>query len=381
VVCVFDPADTTLGAKVPLFAALWAATLLMMLTSGDRSVLPVKATIYVAAFVAVPALSLLRYDLVNGYLPPHGLNLFKGYLLISLTIVLVVSRVDLVPQLSAALAVLACLVIAVFVAIELDYARMYNLLQPLGLRAGLLYLDERSYGNIQFLQVFFATSPMLVIAIAYYFDRAMSEPATRRKLLFFAVAAISAAGMFLAGTRANMLVSLLLPFLLCPFYAARPGLSALYSLGGLTILALVFAGHMTAFFDPAEFGNNIKLVTVNDYIELLRDPANLLLGQGLGASYDWSTTGRFFTTELTYLELIRNFGLFGALIILALLTLPLVSAILSPTSRRDRALAVAWFLYLVMSASNPILFSSMGTLILAGLTANIFPLPDYIRPR
>jgi hypothetical protein len=376
VVCVFDPADTISGAKVPLFVALWCATLLRVLTIADAGHFPVRAAIYVAAFVAVPVLALLRYRLVDGQLPGQALPLFKGYLLILLAIVLVINRVDLIPQLSATLVVLAGLVIVMFVVIQLDYSRVYNTLQPMGLNLQMFYLDERSYGNFRLLQVFFATSPMLVVAIAYYFDQAMSAQAAKSAAFFFVLTAISVAGMFLAGTRNNIVVSLLLPFLLLPLYAKRPGLTALCSLGGLAILALLSIGYLRAFLDPAEFANNIKLVTVRDYLHILSDPATLLFGKGLAVNYDWSARGQFFLTELTYLELIRNFGLFGALIMLALLALPLISAIFSPTSRRDKALAVAWFLYLVMSASNPILFSSMGTLILAGLIANIFPSPD-----
>jgi hypothetical protein len=370
VVCVFDPADTVLRAKVPLFIALWVATLLRM-PAIDAELL-IKPAIYVAAFVAIPVYSLLRFDLFHGHLPPQGFALLKGYLLISLVIVLVVNRVDLMPQLSAALTALGLLVIIVFIAIELDYAPMYNALQPVGLRLGLFYLDERRYGDFLLLQVFFATSPMLAMSIAYYFDRAMSEPAFRQRALFFAVTAINIGGMFLAGTRNNIFVSLLLPFLLWPLYTRKPVVSALLSLGGLALLALPFAGYMKAFLDPSEFANNIRLVTVRDYLHIFGDPAILWLGQGLGVNYDWTARGQFFITELTYFEVVRSFGLPGGIIMFGLLLLPLASAILAPTSRRDKALAVGYFLYLVMSFSNPILFSSMGTLILSGLVANIF---------
>jgi hypothetical protein len=376
VVCVFDLADN-LGAKVPVFAALWGVTLAVMLTGAERGDFPLKPLIYVAAFVAIPLLSLLRYYLLSGHLPPpQGVALLKGYLLVSLVVVLVVIRFDLVPLLSATLLALAILVVVTFIAIVCDYSWMYNTLQPVGLRSGLFYLDERDYGRLRLLQVYFATSPMLAVSIAYYFDRAMSEPAIRRRRLYFAATLIGIAGMLLAGTRNNIFVALLLPCLLWPLYAKRPALSALCGIGGLAVLALLLAGYAKGFFDPAEFANNIKLTTVGDYLKIFSHPADLWLGQGLGANYDWSARGPYFISELTYFEVIRNFGLLGGLPMLALLALPLASALASPTSRRDKALAVAWFPYLVMSASNPILFSSMGMLILAALAANIFQAQD-----
>ena len=372
ILCVFDPADKILGAKVPVFVALWIATLLRMLLVDGRLHFPVAPTAYVAAFVAIPVLSIVPTYFVGGSLPPEGLTLLKGYLLVSLVLVLIVHRVDLVPQLSAVLTVLACFAVGIFVGIQFNDFWVYNALQPLSYDFGLLYLGKRSYGNYELSRIYFVTSPMLVIAVAYYFDRAMSEADKTRKLLFFAVTAIDIVGMFLGGTRNNILISLLAPALLWPFYARRPGISALWGLGVMAILALLFASYLRAFFDFSEMGNNIRLTTIQDYVRIFSDPATLMFGQGLGTYYDWSARGPFYISELTYMEIIRNFGLFGGLPMMALISLPLAYAVLMPTSRRDKVLAVAYFLYLVMSASNPMFFSSTGILILAILVANIF---------
>lgn len=372
ILCVFDPADKILGAKVPVFVALWIATLLRMLLVDGRLHFPVAPTAYVATFVAIPVFSIVPTYFVGSSLPPEGLTLLKGYLLVSLVLVLIVHRVDLVPQLSAVLTVLACFALGILVAMQFNYSGVYNALQPLSYDFGLLYLGKRSFGNYELLQIYFVTSPMLVVAIAYYFDRAMSEANSTRKLLFFAVTTIDVVGMFLGGTRNNILISLLTPVLLWPFYARRRSISALCGLGVIAILALLFAGYLKAFFDFSEAGNNIRLTTMQDYVRIFSDPVTLMFGQGLGTYYDWSARGPFYISELTYMEIIRNFGLFGGLPMMALISLPLAHAVLMPTSRRDKVLAVAYFLYLVMSASNPMFFSSTGILILTILVANIF---------
>jgi hypothetical protein len=111
---------------------------------------------------------------------------------------------------------------------------------------------------------------------------------------------------------------------------------------------------------------------MQDYVRIFSDPATLMFGQGLGTYYNWSARGPFYISELTYMEIIRNFGLFGGLLMLGLISLPLAHAVFMPASRRDQILALAYFLYLVMSASNPLFFSSTGILILAALVANIF---------
>jgi hypothetical protein len=372
IVCVFDPADKILGAKVPVFVALWIATLLRMLLVDGRFRFPIAPTLYVATFVAIPVLSIIPTYVGGGSLPSEGFSLLKGYLLVSLVLVLIVHRVDLVPQLSAVLTVLACFAVGIFVALQFNYSRVYNALQPLSYDFGLLYLGKRSFGNYELLQIYFVTSPMLVVAVAYYLDRAMSEADRTLKLLFFAVTAIDLVGMFLGGTRNNILISLLTPALLWPFYRKRRGITALYGLGAIAILALLFAGYLKAFFDFSEVANNIRLTIMQDYVRIFSDPVTLMFGQGLGTYYNWSSRGPFYISELTYMEIIRNFGIFGGLLIVGLISLPLAHAVLVPTSRRDKVLAMAYFLYLVMSASNPLFFSSTGILILSILVANIF---------
>lgn len=372
VVCVFDPADKIWGGKVFVFCFLWGVTAIEILLTRDDRYLPWGLLIYVGTFVAIPLLSVFWYFIINGQQPFEGFGLLKGYLLVSLAVVLVLNRVDLIPCLSAVLTVLACSVIVVFLAIELD-PDLFEILYPNGARTGLLILDKRRYGDFEFIQVYFVTSPMLAISIAHYFDRMMVASGTARKLGFMSLTAISIAGMFLAGTRNNIFVSLLLPFLLWPFYTKKTVRNALCSFGILFILALPFVAQLRAFLDPGEIGNSIKLMELQDYFRMMfGDFVTLLFGQGLGAYENWSTGHYFYVTELTYLEMIRNFGLAGALIMLALLLFPVAHAFLAQTNRHDRSLAVGYLLYLGMCALNPNLFSSMGVLILTVLLANIF---------
>jgi hypothetical protein len=171
---------------------------------------------------------------------------------------------------------------------------------------------------------------------------------------------------------------LLLPFLLWPLYTEKVALNALCGLGILAILALPFTNHLQAFLDPSEAANSIKLNKLEDYFRMFEDPVTLLFGRGLGVYDTWTEGGHpYYVTELTYLEMVRNFGLIAALVMLALLLVPIAHAFFADTHRRERGLAVAYFLYLMMCATNPNLFSSMGMLILATLLANIF----RMRPR
>ena len=384
IACVFDPADRILGAKVWVFVALWVATLIVGWRTRDKIFLPVGLLISVLLFIAIPLVSIVWYYLTSGAQPYEGFALLKSYLLVSLAVVLVISRVDLVPMLSGALSILAFLTIAISIALHFD---PLPLLHSLGARSGVLIIGERTYGEgLTFIQVYFVTSPMLVLSITHYFDRAMSASNIGSKLVYLALTAINIVAMFLVGLRNSMAVALLLPFLLWPLYTRRVARYEFVSLGVLAVLCLPFLGKMKAFLSPAEMGNNIRLTFLGDYARIFSDPATLLFGQGLGAYYRWSSAGQldfaetgsnfYFITELTYVEMIRSFGLIGAAIMMMLLLLPVAQAFLVSTDRRRRALAVGFLAYLGMCVTNPMLFSSLGMLIFSALLANAFQTSD-----
>jgi len=386
-VCVFDPADQLLGAKVWLFVALWGATCIVGLLASDEICLSASLLLSVLLFITIPLLSILWYYLADGTQPYAGFGLLKGFLLVSVAIVMVANRVDVLPFLSATLTILALMTVAIFVALKLDPA-LFEILQRIGSGTGLVVgLFERSYGEApMFIQVNVVTSPLLAISIPYYFDRAMSEPAVRSKLLYLALAAISVVGMLLVGSRNQAAVALLLTFLLWPLYTQHVARNMLMGLGALAVLALPFVGKLRILLNPDEFSNHIKLTLLGDYAKILSDPLTLLLGQGLGAYYRWSTSGRpdfeltgenfYFNTEITYEEMVRYFGLPGAAIMVALLLFPVAHAFLANTNARQRALALGFLAYLGMSATNPLLLSSNGMLLFSVMLANTFQISD-----
>jgi hypothetical protein len=143
---------------------------------------------------------------------------------------------------------------------------------------------------------------------------------------------------------------------------------------GLTVLAALAGGffdELRAFFDPMEPSNSAKLSLLEGYGRIFSDPFSLIFGQGLGAYFHFER-GYLYITEFTYLELVRNFGLFGAMVMLGLLLFPVGHAFVANRSREAKAIALGFAFYLVVCASNPGLFDSMGILMLSVILANIY---------
>jgi hypothetical protein len=369
--CIFDPADRVLSLKVWLFLLCWVITFFVFASSRAQIGMPRELLIYILLFVLIPLFSIVWFWLTNGSPRFEGFNLLKGYLLITLAPLLVLNRINLLPLLCAVLTLLALGVIGVFVALQL-MPELFAALYIFGPSTGILFVDNRSYGaNVTLLQVYFVTSPMLVIAIAYYFHRARSAQYVRARMLFWALVVINVLGMLLAGSRNNIVVSLLLPIALSFLYARNRTIGALIAAVVVAILCVVFADQLAAFFDPAEESNSAKLSLLEGYLRIFSEPLPLIFGRGLGAYDDWER-GNLSVTEFTYLELVRNFGLLGAMVMLGLLLFPIWHAFTAHRPRADKAIALGFAFYLVMCISNPNLFSSMGILILSVMVANIF---------
>jgi hypothetical protein len=81
IVCVFDPADRVLGAKVWLFVALWGATLIAGLLASDEIRLPVGLLVCVFLFIAIPLLSIVWYYVANGEQPYAGASIMMAIFL------------------------------------------------------------------------------------------------------------------------------------------------------------------------------------------------------------------------------------------------------------------------------------------------------------
>jgi hypothetical protein len=105
---------------------------------------------------------------------------------------------------------------------------------------------------------------------------------------------------------------------------------------------------------------------------LFSNPKTLIFGQGIGSYFHSSALGTETSiTELTYLEFIRNFGLTIALVYYALLLYP-IAKLRNPIFRESHYLILAYFCYLVICVSNPLLVSSSGMLVLAIVICKIF---------
>jgi hypothetical protein len=250
---------------------------------------------------------------------------------------------------------------------------------------GVAYLGQRQYGGVSFYYIYFVASPILIILLAHDSWRVLERPSFFN--LFFFVIAFFA--LFLSGTRFSM-ISAVATFPLALYFKCRSFLSRsmlaiaiVISIGCIFIYLNDVVGGMLSF---AEQSNNVKLSYFEWYFRIFNDPFSLLFGQGFNA-HEWSyetsmlIIGQASKTELTYLELIRVFGLFGASFFF--FGMSYFFTFYGKILPENRWIFLGMALYLLASSVNPYLFSSNGMLVL-GLAATIISLrhksdPNYIR--
>lgn len=371
--CVFDPADRLFHLKVPLFCLCWFLFIIYLFHSRNVRGVPISLGLYVFTMICIPLVSITFYFITNGNEPYEGFQLFKAYLFISFSLILYHLRINLINTLSIILTIMATLIICLYLIVLIDPS-FFVPFYAFGTNTGIYSVSTREYsGDLKMLSAYFVMSPMLAISISHYVY--LSINSNENKLYYYVFAIINIVAMFLAGTRNNMLFSIVLPISLIIIYSKKRALIASAFMICSAIFVLYYFEYILIMLSPNEESNEIKIGLLYDYLEIFSDPIKLIFGQGLGSYHYWKLRGiELFISEQTYLEVFRNFGLFLGLIMIFLISYPIIYTYFINKSFNMKHIVVGYITYLIMNATNPLLFSSGGMLILSIIIANIF---DY----
>jgi len=371
-VAVFDPVDQT-HLKAPLFAAVWALFAVDLVTSrSGRYQAPANLYLFITVFVVLlPAAGMLVYLVRDGSMADYeGFKYWKSYLFLTLSIPLVVKRIDVIRPLSIILTMLSIATMVLYVlAVTNDLIR--EALAAFADVYVIFSVSDRTYGPFSYSSVYFHGTPMIVLAIGYFCYQWLNSTG-RARIWNFLLLGTNVSGMILSGTRNNMLVAFLTPLVIIGWYRGNKTRAALVTVMLMAIVVGFGSGLFQEMLNPDEYSNATKLGHVHDYGILFGDWKTLLFGQGLGASFfstAWGT--RVTLTEVTYLEVIRNYGLLLAPVLFLLILYPL-RVLLNPDERESHYLFLAYAAYLGICTGNPLLLSSSGMLVLAVVLVQTF---------
>jgi hypothetical protein len=368
-VVVFDPSDNLTGLKKYIFLALLSWWLLLRIgTKAPPPILPTTILIFLFFGVIFPLFSILSYYLQSGNTSEYeGFTTLIGFLSLALLILISSMRVPTLGLFLKVLTIQALVTFGLYIYLSFNPS-LVDLITVFGYDQGFLWINVKDYGSLQFLQIFFKTAPFMVLPVAYYSSQYFNT-SRNGKGASLILSIICSFALLISGTRANMAFTLLIPGYFAIRSMSRARLSnrilmifAICMLIGLLVFNIDI---LMAMLDPNEESNAVKLGYRDDYIKIFSEPWVLFFGQGIGVVHYFESLGMYLRlTEVTLMELIRNFGIFIALAYLGFWIAPLI--LLGHSRFRDyHWLRVAYTSYLLISMSNYFILSSTGMVLLS----------------
>ncbi len=353
-----DPADDIFHLKSPAFALVM---LVWLFRKGIlRPTLPLRIWIAVCGFGIVLPLfwTVVGFLRFNVHSPEMYFGTLKSFLFVLLLLVLLTEEIDLA-SLVVRMSILVALLTFVMVGVNLFFPAAFDALYAFSMAKNNAIITTSRHllgGGVG--MFYYKTSALLVFPFAYHFYRATSQDA--RKLVPLLWSAFYAAALFFSGARANFLGAVFIAGVFATAYLGRKiGWGPALALA--SCIAVLFTSTVVLnLLNPTETSNSIKLLHVQSYEQQFNShPSILLWGQGADTAFfsngyeGWTTV-----TELSYLEMVRVFGIPVTLLFLS----GLFWICRKNFRNRQSALGLAFLAYLFVCATNPLLISSTGFL-------------------
>lgn len=238
---------------------------------------------------------------------------------------------------------------------------------------------KRELFGIETYMIYHKSSTLLIFPLLYFCYLYFSN----KKILYLIVSCIILFGIILSGTRANIIISLLaVTFLTFHFLLLKKRYIKVTLIIFVIFIFIFYANeYILIAFDKSDMSNSIKLMHINSILNSIIDSSimSILFGQGIGSLYySDALNGLTILTEVTYFEMFRIFGLLGIVLFTFLLIfIPLYFFIKDDSLRKMPYLYYAYFSYLIIASSNPLLFSTTGMIVVVIVYIEIFKFRNY----
>lgn len=232
----------------------------------------------------------------------------------------------------------------------------------------IMFTNAKRFLSFTIIGVFYRTSPMITLLLPFSLERYYSTK--KRKYLFHSV--LFASNLLLSGTRANILSAILLLGFIFLFHLWF-NRKSLFAFPIFTIIILFAAVVLILLIIlTKDASSSVKDLHRESEIEVLfANPIRtFFVGYGPGSKFYTKAWGRTTSqTELSYFEIIRNYGLIGGGGILLIFFYPLFLMLrtLKYSVLLRCSLSLGYLAYLFIAGTNPFLNCATGY-----LTVSIF---------
>jgi hypothetical protein len=243
----------------------------------------------------------------------------------------------------------------------LDFMRTYSLSA----------FSEREFFEEATLSLHLGTAPILFVGFAVFAKRFCQA----RRVADFLLMVATALAIVLSASRGIIAGSGLILMIFVFMYAPRRirfGIAV--ALLALVVFGLYQALTGTELLSASEGSNAGKLGHMKSFLEQLT-AASLLFGRGLAHVF-YSVGSESFKadTEITPMDMVRFFGIILSLLLYVMIVLPVRR--LSSYTGENTADVLIFMIYLLLSFTNPIMFNSMGMLVVLWYWSKIYAALD-----
>lgn len=357
-VILFDPSNNLTGLKTPLFLVVFLSFFFLAFIRKSYQLRITKSFFLLETIFSLISLYGFLVGLLYSGEYDFGYAFYYAFVFAPFVLLyfLLVLDVNFEKVFINALKFFSVLLFLFSIAVMWYFDELSIVINALNFQYQVAMIGYRDYGGITFSMIYWKTSIMIVFLSAYLMDKRGVF-----SILFFLVTLYL---LFISGTRANMFIAFLF-FIWWILLNLRVVLTkSSYKASVLFLLFMFFLVLIASldsifgtFLSPNETSNAIKLGHFQSYLSLFSDNlSTFLFGAGYGSGmYSYGTGSNLFSLELTYLEILRFYGVFVALIFISILIYPIFILY-----RNKSTYLYGWLSYLLIAGSNPLILSSTG---------------------
>ncbi len=358
IVLIIDPSDLIFHLKVPLIFLVLFVWILDKVVTKQSIRFKKDIVIINCFFLLVPIFGIISGLIQNSIKDPEfAMGVVKSFSIFFLVNLIIDSKYPIYKNFNWFLLLIPLIIIPCY------FTLLWNV--DLFKRIAMFFSEKnetafspRNFYGINVIMLYYRTSALLVFPLSLFLYRFLKHRNYWNLLLFF----ICFITLFLSGTRGNIIATVLITV-----YLLINSLSRKRKFIQLSITVLVLFYGLLLFIGSLSLGEKdssqeIKSGHFSSYITLFETkPSIFIFGQGLGSEF--FSTGlnqNIVQSELTYLDLVRIFGVPGTLLVLLILTYPLVYMYKKSMNYKYTAAVCSYYGYLFIVGSNPLLISSTG---------------------
>lgn len=349
--CIFDPGNALFHTKqITFFFAL--VTNIKKITFKNYFPVFNFLIFYVAFFVSASLMMLRNIDYDSSFV-----NMYSTTFLLLVIFFIDNDKIEIRYGFNAVCFFIALITIVLsYIIINVPVLTLL-VLENEKLNTVFMIAEHKKFLWWWFSSVFHMASPLLIIQVAlkfYFFLK------THQKRFFFTTVFYFIA-MFFTGTRANVFAEILVigvVYIYHLFYVRKKMYQATFLC--FIFFAFAFIGTFLLLTVKNSSSNMKDMHMVSYNVLFSENPSYMLFGQGPGAwLYDFGWKRLCTNTELSYMELIRMFGLFFTIAIICLYAYPFLKFVKKPNFF-SFSVSIAYLAYLFIAGTNPLLIGPTG---------------------